>query len=137
MVAAAEREVKMLTISETTASVDAWRRAYERARNEGIRVWHLPTTRGGQPEEWLTSSASQPGKRHRVNGTCDCEGARRGLICKHLAAVVSARLGLGQLVKCELCGRVGPAERMHFEQRWVGGVGYVDAWYCGEGRHQA
>ena len=127
---------RTLTIGEHTASLDAWQRAYERARNEGVKVWHLPATRGGQPEEWITSSTSHPGQRHHVNGRCDCEGARRGLVCKHLAAVVSARLGLGQLVQCQVCGRVDEASRMHFELRWVGGVGYVDAWYC-EGRHQA
>jgi len=130
------QEVRTLTIGEHTASVGAWRRALERARNEHIKVWHLPASRGGQPEEWITSSSSQPGKRHKVNGSCDCEAARRGLVCKHLAAVVSARLGLGQLVRCELCGRVGEAAKMHYEPRWVGGEGWRDAWYC-DGRHQA
>jgi len=139
MVATAQRtDTRMLSIDGTTASVDAWRRALERAKAEGVKVWHLPPSPGGEPEQWVTSSSSHPGQRHHVNGRCDCEGARRGLLCKHVAAVVSARLALGQLVQCQLCGRVGEASRMHFEQRWVGGEGWRDGWYCGEGYgHQA
>ncbi len=117
---------RTLTIGEHTATVATWQRAIERARAEGVKVWRV----GG---EWITSSVSRPGKRHHVNGHCDCEGAQRGLICKHLAAVVAARYRAGELVRCEHCGRVGEASQMHHELRWLGGQGWVDAWYCAGG----
>lgn len=122
---------RTLTIDQHTATVGAWRRAYQRAKSEGVKVLRV----GG---EWYATSVSQPGVRHRVNGHCDCEGADHGLICKHLAAVLSARYGRGELAKCQACGVVGPVGRMAREYLHVGGQADREAWYCGEGYgHQA
>lgn len=118
--------VARLTICNQTASADTWRRAIDRARTEGVKV-----LRDG--DAWQATSVSRPGRRHQVNGHCDCEGAQRGLLCKHFAAVVAARFTTGELAKCAWCGRVGPVERMESEWRHVGGRDDRQAWYCGEG----
>lgn len=115
-----ERTIEILG---TVAPVAKWQDALARAHQNGIRVQVL----GGQ---WFATSASHPGALYLVNGTCHCEGASRGHLCQHLAAVRSAQASQGLLARCEVCGRVDFASRMHFEQRHVGGIGEVGGFYC-------
>ncbi|HEY5474748.1 MAG TPA: hypothetical protein VIK32_16360 [Candidatus Limnocylindrales bacterium] len=53
------------------------------------------------------SSASHPGTYHRVGERCDCSAGSRGLVCKHLAAVIAERFIDGELAMCPHCGYVG------------------------------
>lgn len=127
MVATAQPQVKLLSVCDHVAPVDAWQKALERAKAEGVKVYH----RNG---EWLASSVSRPGTYHRVNGSCDCEAGQHGRICKHVASVRSAQLKAGVLAICTLCGRVQPTDTMHFERIHVGGIGDVPGYFC-TGRH--
>ncbi len=113
-----------LTICDHTAPLETWRRALERARASGVKVYRTSTG------EYYATSTSRPGQRHHVNGSCDCEGARHGRICKHLVAVRGAQYRAGELHQCAACGRAAPTERMVEEDAWLGGVGYVERWYC-------
>jgi SWIM zinc finger len=124
MVASTESKVKTLNVCGKVAPVDAWHRAYERAKSEGVKVY-----RDG--DEWTTTSTSEPGRRHRVNGSCDCQGAEKGLICKHLSAVVAAQLRAGVLARCPLCGYIGRVgDEIVVACEWLGGHGWADFRHC-------
>ncbi len=65
----------------------AMARALARAQAEGTQaLYHV-----GQ---WYASSTSRQGHWHKVHpqaGSCECQAGRRGLPCKHLAAVGQSR----------------------------------------------
>ncbi len=119
--------VKTLTILGHTAPVATWLRAFERARAEGVKVYRMDG-------EWYATSVSHKGQRHHVNASCDCEAARRGLLCKHIAAVLAARIRLGELARCETCGRVAEVgTAIVTTTEWLGGHGLVEHTHCLDG----
>ncbi len=100
----------------------AFNRALVRAKADKIQV---STVAGA----WFASSASRPGLRHLVNGSCDCEAGQRGIMCKHVAAVVKARAFAGELHQCEHCGRLSDDVVLD----WVHVGGHTDRqplWQC-------
>ncbi len=131
MIAGSTVPVNQLSICDQTADKAAWHRALDRARAQGVRVFH-------QGETWYTNSISHPGQTHTVNGKCDCEASLQGLVCKHLAAVRAAQYAAGVVKRCDYCGRLDYTEHLVSELEWLGGVGNVERWYCGEGHgHQS
>ena len=123
MVTQTAAAVKTLTIGTMTFPVATWRRAYERAIAEGIRVFQCNG-------HWFATSATQPGVLHHVNGTCDCEGATYGRLCKHVAATIAERIRQGELARCATCGRVAARSEMAAEYRHVGGQDDRREFYC-------
>lgn len=115
---------KTLTILGLTAPIATWKSAYERACSQGIRVFH----RGNQ---WLTDSISEPGRLHHViGGHCDCKAGQAGRLCKHVAAVRSAQLVAGELVRCPHCHYVGTSAEVTTRLGYVGGKGYLPFVQC-------
>ena len=118
---------RTLTIGDHTATVATWQRAIARARSEGVRAYH-------EGDEWYATSVSHKGERHHVNGACDCREAARGLVCKHLAAVLSARISAGELARCNTCGRVGAVGAgIATTLEWLGGHGWIERTHCTDG----
>ena len=93
--------------------------ALERAAGQGVIV----KNEGGN---WYASSVSHRGQWHRVNDSCDCDAGRRGMHCKHVAAVEAARTG--QWHQCSHCGYYSADVRM--ASAYVGGQGYVNHYIC-------
>jgi SWIM zinc finger len=114
---------RTLTIAEHTAPVSTWKRAIARARAEHVKVFRFSG-------EWYATSTTQQGELYHVNGRCTCQGAQHGRICKHLSAVLSARLAQGELAQCSTCGRVLPVEHLVGEWRHVGGQDDRRELYC-------
>lgn len=125
--AVASKPAKNLSILGTIYPVETLKAAYQRAHAEGVRVFRVD----GQ---WYTNSISQPNRRHHVIGTvCDCQASRKGHLCKHVAAVFSARMKIGELVRCPHCGIVGEAGTDIVERLgYVGGKGYETYTQCAD-----
>ena len=76
---------------DTTVRIDlstaqALRRLAEKARKEGVKLFH-----NRDDGRWFASSVSRPGAIHYVTGySCDCRGFARHQRCKHYAALLSA-----------------------------------------------
>jgi hypothetical protein len=126
MLAQARVPARILTICETSAPIDVWRSALERARTEGVKVFL-------SAPGWYATSVSRPGTAHMVNGHCDCEAGQHGRVCKHLAAVRSAQYNFHALEECAYCGRVAPLAELTREDQWLGGLGYREQWWCAAG----
>jgi len=103
----------------TDKKASAEERALERARTQQVMVKQCNG-------EWLASSVSEPGNWHRVNGSCDCLGAQRGLVCKHKVAMEQVKQGNWH--QCVVCGVYSADVRP--VTAYVGGHGYQVHYAC-------
>ena len=124
MVTQISERVETLNVLDTVAPLDSWKRAYERAKAEQIRVYR-------DASGWCTSSTTEPGRKHRVDLTCDCLAGEHGHVCKHCAAVISARLRVGVLARCQTCGRIGTVgAEVAVTLVWLFGDGWIETKRC-------
>src|SRR5574340_77371 len=105
-------------VIQSAQQIDRFNRAIIRAQDEKVQVFAI------RKGVWGATSVSRPGLIHTViNDTCDCEAGTRGIMCKHVAAVVKARAFAGEIQQCDHCGRIAEDVQVYYYH--VGG--HVDS----------
>lgn len=118
----------MVATAREAVKPDAEERALARAREEHTHVYRHVS---GQ---WGASSTSRRGVIYWLkDGRCPCEAGQRGLTCKHVAAINSAKVATGKYARCQVCGRIGrTGSEVTTTLNYVGGKGLEPRTYCSD-----